>query len=300
MARITKAKLRNIKEVILRRSGLNRHLAYTKRISINGFPIFIPLIEGEGETLLYMERGFKSQLLEKISGIARTDFFIDVGANVGQTMLEVFMDNRQVQYFGFEPNPLAFQMLHRIARVNKIKASLFPWACSSTARPTRIFKECERDSAATILPEIRPDTYENTPAEWVASFPLDMTVKEIVLPKHFVLKIDTEGAELEVLRGATETITAFRPVIFCEVLHAHRESELELNDSHKRSVETFLALNSYSIYLCELSHHGGTETLSGLKRIATFPRGIWSESPYTCDYIFIPLEAENFQLTSFR
>ena len=73
MARITKAKLRNLKEVILRRSGVIKHLAYTKRRSRNGFPLFIPIIEGEGEALLYMELGFKAQLLDKISDIARTD-----------------------------------------------------------------------------------------------------------------------------------------------------------------------------------------------------------------------------------
>jgi FkbM family methyltransferase len=42
-------------------------------------------------------------------------------------------------------------------------------------------------------------------------------------PAPHVLKIDVEGAELEVLRGATRLLSEVRPVIYCEVASKARE-----------------------------------------------------------------------------
>lgn len=51
-----------------------------------------------------------------------------------------------------------------------------------------------------------------TDGESVPIVPLD----KYHLPTLHLLKIDVEGMELDVLRGATETINKFRPLIYCE------------------------------------------------------------------------------------
>ena len=52
---------------------------------------------------------------------------------------------------------------------------------------------------------------------------LDDIIKEDVL----LLKIDTEGYEAQVLRGATETLKKHRPVIYIELCSDYMESSLE-------------------------------------------------------------------------
>jgi FkbM family methyltransferase len=49
----------------------------------------------------------------------------------------------------------------------------------------------------------------------VIAVPLDWLSER--LPPPDVLKIDVEGAELEVLQGATQLLTAKRPIVLCEV-----------------------------------------------------------------------------------
>jgi Methyltransferase FkbM domain len=51
--------------------------------------------------------------------------------------------------------------------------------------------------------------------QMVAAFNLDWLVKK--LPRPNIIKIDVEGAELEVLRGQPYMLNEVRPVILCEV-----------------------------------------------------------------------------------
>lgn len=65
---------------------------------------------------------------------------------------------------------------------------------------------------------------------------------------HFFLKIDVEGGELQTLQGAEQVLAEWRPIIQCEVLHAHRASELEANNQHKADIAKPLAEHKYLIY----------------------------------------------------
>jgi len=236
--------------------------------------------------------GFKSAVVKALEPLARTDIFVDVGANWGQTMLEMYALNPEIRYFGFEPNAEPFAYLQDLAKANRIHAALFPWACADQAKPLQLYRTSDLDSSATTQPSIRPDTYEQADGDWIAAYTLDQSLPEEV-GANFILKIDVEGGENEVLEGAARVLTCQRPWILCEVLHAHRESEFGLNNIRKKSLEKLLDYYEYDIFQCLLPIQE-RERLIGFQSCRQFQRNqLWSCSPHTCDYLFVPRELEN-------
>lgn len=274
----------------IRKTGIFSKINFHKKIRLNESFYKIPVMRGLNTSLLKIRPGFKTDLLEYISSKIKIDCFMDIGANIGQTMLEVYAWKKDIKYYGFEPSSTAFELLKELVRVNTLPAELFPCACSSDSRPIKLFSFSETDVCATMTPEFRP-IYENMNGEWICSYSLDSLEKEINPTKNFVLKIDVEGAELKVLEGAKKTIGGLRPIIMCEVLHANSTSELSLSKKHKKNIELFLKKNDYSIYLCELSKDE-RYNLVKLRRIDNFPSLVYGDSPNTCDYLFLPTELE--------
>ena len=215
--------------------------------------------------------------------------FVDVGVNIGQTMLEVARLLPKIEYFGFEPNIEALCCAKEIANTCQINAHFYPWACSSESKPRELYAESFYDSSATLNPSIRPNTYENIRPQAIAAYPLDQILIDR-LGDGFIMKIDAEGGENEVLKGAFKLLMQKRPLILCEVLNAHRESEIALNNHRKLELEQILNDMRYKIYSIELSAQD-REEFRGLRRITSFQRNLlWSQSPHQCDYIFIPRE----------
>jgi len=216
---------------------------------------------------------------------------LDVGANTGQTLLELFGTGVPIKrYYGFEPNPAAFSIVKRLVSLNPAFAcvDLLSWACSDVDAPVRFYAIAETDTGATFNPSIRPNWYSNMAGTFAPSYRLDSVARQMELCHHFFLKIDVEGGELQVLQGAAEVLGEWRPIIQCEVLHAHRVSELEANDRHKADVASLLSGHDYLIFQCQLSESG--TRLASLLRMEAFPSSSYSKSPQTCDYLFLPHE----------
>jgi len=252
-------------------------------------PIFSAPV-GRRTDVRWTSAGFKSSVIQKIASISNVNQFVDVGANVGQTMLEVFSGNPRIEYYGFEPNPHAFVCLHDLATSIQIKSNLFPWACGIYSEPVNFYSSSIEDCSATMLPEIRPDTYSGLNPAHIASYPLDISLKPYQLSSCFIMKVDVEGFENEVLAGAQQLLQAKRPFILCEVLHAHRDAEVGLNNGRKALLEDFLKKMKYSIFQIHLSPRD-RNTFEGLGRIDGFPRNIlWKSAPHTCDFLFVPQE----------
>jgi FkbM family methyltransferase len=219
---------------------------------------------------------------------------VDVVMNIGQTILELFASGVPIrQYLGFEPNPRAYVLAETLVAANPAMGCcrLFPWACSKSEGPLELFTIAELDSGATIVPEIRPDWYTGRPGALIPAYPLDCIAKRLSLSDRFFFKIDVEGGELAVLKGARDTIQRHQPIIQCEVLHAHRESERVHNDGHKRAILELLEKLNYVPFLCVLPSHAPGRLL-GLERIHTFPSCIFADQPHTCDYLFVPRSIE--------
>jgi FkbM family methyltransferase len=240
---------------------------------------------------VYPSGTFKTNIFWLFSRLTESRQFVDVGVNIGQTLVEIMSLNSKINYFGFEPNIEALSCARSIANSNKFEVTLLPWACSSKASPLEIYMESDADSSATTIKDIRPDIYKRVKPMQIASYPLDQVFYPI--SQHgFMLKVDVEGGENEVFVGASKLFKEKRPLVLCEVLHAHRSSEIDLNNSRKIALHDFLIDVGYDIFLINLSPKDREEYL-GIQKIDQFPMyQLWKDSPHTCDYIFLPSELE--------
>lgn len=274
------------------RLSLKRNIVWELEAFEGKAEFAIPI--NEEQALLYASGTFKREIVKSFLDLTGCRQFVDVGANIGQTMMEIAYSFPDFDYYGFEPNVEAFCCAKSLAEVNRLRVNLFPWACSSAAVPQQFFAESKIDSSATTIASIRPNTYNQIKASSIAAYPLDQVFAERA--EHgFILKIDVEGGENEVLRGSQGLLIGKRPLVMCEVLNAHRRSEFAINNWMKKELESILTDASYKIYRIKLNMHDREEFV-GIDPIEAFPRNIlWKGSSHQCDYVFLP---EELQLSS--
>lgn len=83
-----------------------------------------------------------------------------------------------------------------------------------------------------------------------------------------VIKIDVEGAELSVLRGATALIARCRPVIMFESAPSHDDSSAD-----KEALYQFFTEIDYALIIpCRLAHASAGMTLGGFVDCHVYPR----------------------------
>lgn len=154
----------------------------------------------------------------------RSGAFVDVGVNVGQTLLKVKTLRPPICYVGFEPNPVCVHYTQRLIELNGFKkCTLFPVGLSNRTALTPFFMRNEHDVAASVVEGFRPLS-ESPQKMYVAVFDGDSVLEQFKVGQVGVMKIDVEGGELEVIEGLGKTIRRDRPVIFCEILPLFSES----------------------------------------------------------------------------
>jgi FkbM family methyltransferase len=143
--------------------------------------------------------------------------FLDVGANDG--VFTVFAAKRlgpQGVVWAFEPSARELDRLRFNLELNRLAARVFPVALAETngqAQLTVADHEHEMHNTLGAL------IYEETSTtETIALRRLDDIVGEDPPARIDVMKIDVEGAELRVLRGAATTLLNYRPILLFEVL----------------------------------------------------------------------------------
>ena len=141
--------------------------------------------------------------------------FIDVGANIGYYSLAASSwVGKQGHVYSFEPLPKTNGYLKKNILLNgKENISIYPYACSSSNGKAKMV--VGKESGWSRL------GYKNEGDTVVKLITLDSFIQKNNITSVDVIKIDTEGADFEVIKGATETIRKFKPVILLEVEHIH-------------------------------------------------------------------------------
>jgi len=147
------------------------------------------------------------------------DVFYDLGANIGfYTILAARATGAQGKVFSFEPDFENARRLERnvarngFANVSIIEAGV--WSSSGD----RHFSGANAGSPDRGIGSF---VYQTGPAESAAVVPcvsIDDFAKSAPPPSG--IKCDVEGAEIEVLRGARDTLARHRPWILCETQNA--------------------------------------------------------------------------------
>lgn len=174
--------------------------------------------------------------LSRSSSSGNPSVVFDVGAHHGES-LHHFADlvPAQFRYFGFEPNPESYAKLVTAAESipERVVPTFFPFAVG--AAHGAVDFQVTRASAVSGVLKPEPELMTRVPTGdhkverqiEVEQVSIDDVCFKYGLDKIAILKIDTEGYDLEVLKGASTTLSrGIVDVVVCEVFFVrYREGQ---------------------------------------------------------------------------
>jgi FkbM family methyltransferase len=156
-------------------------------------------------------------------GLSTGGVFLDVGAHIGYDTLKGSVKvGPSGRVISFEPNPRTLQELRaNIAASHATNVTVEPIACTDSEQTLTLYDSTsEGNSGASSLSLANADEAKKgtLPSYTVKARPIDEVVSELGLSRLDVIKVDVEGAEYLVLRGARKTLQRFHPKIVMEVV----------------------------------------------------------------------------------
>lgn len=169
---------------------------------------------------LRKERYFEKDLCERIINDlnnSENKVLLDIGANIGLMTLSVLARVPNTAIYAFEPGPLQAGFFEKTTAENKLTdyVTLYSEALGESLGEATFFVH---DGA-----DIAKDGFKNTGRGeggheiTVQVETLDNWWRTAGKPKVTSVKIDTEGAELFVLKGGTEFLSTVKPVLYLEI-----------------------------------------------------------------------------------
>jgi FkbM family methyltransferase len=262
---------------VLSRLKLLRYL----NLLANTNGVNIPIIGGIGYINYYGTEIWMTQLLQKLLGQTK-DCFVDVGVNLGQTLIKVRGLNKDIEYIGFEPNPVCIFYAEKLILANQFKnCKIIPAGVSNKTEilTLRIFAD-ESDPMASIIEDFK-DQAKNEKSVIVIGEDL---LGEFADKKIGILKIDVEGAELYVLEGFLNLIRRDRPYILMEILPAYTET-IEYSGRLQRQEQVMAHLKNIQYSMLRILK--SEDDLAGLSPIADIGK---HTDYHMSDYLFVPTE----------
>lgn len=143
---------------------------------------------------------------------AGQNIFVDVGANVGGFALRIAERFRKSEVIAYEPNPPIAELFRHNAESTGLAARIdIRTIAIGKSATTAALNVRRNDSGGATL---RPGIGDDVP---VAVRRLDQELTLAQWQRVVVLKVDVEGHELDVFRGATELLKMATPPIIFEV-----------------------------------------------------------------------------------
>lgn len=268
---------------LLRKIGILKHLNIIVKSSVNNRTVFIPIINEIGlSNYLHLSETWMIKLIQKLIQNSIIDgCFVDVGMNIGQTLIKIKAIDPSIDYIGFEPNPNCVNYLNKLIQVNMFSnTKIIPVALSDKTTVTELTLNnlSEIDDTATIIKNLRPLSSVSRTFH-IPTFKFS-DIESIIPGKIGLLKIDVEGSELEVLSGFNMRVRKDRPLILIEFLPVYKkENSNRINRQNK--IYEILQINGYLIYRI-LKNKGDIYCLQKIDQIE-----IHSDLDL-CDYLLIP------------
>jgi FkbM family methyltransferase len=171
-------------------------------------------------------RGFEHPfplLLEQVLKSAPAGLFFDIGANTGVYSLlsKAVCPLREVH--AFEPFQSVLKILRNNIALNKIAADIIVVDAAASNEPgsADLFIPTQEhglvETSASLSSNFKSLHSERVKVRCIK---LDDYCHQLGLDRVAVMKIDVEGVEDKVFKGAQEMIVRDKPIIFCEILSA--------------------------------------------------------------------------------
>mgnify|MGYP003956351857 CR=1 FL=1 len=266
---------------ILSKLRILKWINVSGKIQLNGKEFEVPILGAEGFGNLYMTEPWMIDLLKVVLPIEGKRF-IDVGVNVGQTLLKLKSVSEDIAYIGFEPNPRCVNYARALIETNGfVNVDLVPVGISDGTNLGRLdyYTHGDTDSSASVIPDFRPDQAV-VRSEYVPLFDFDDLTATLGLDSISILKIDVEGGELEVIKSLRNEIAKHQPVILLEVLPVYKEENTS-RLSRQEEIHVILDELGYAWFRVKKAD----DELKGFEMIRRI--GIHSDMN-ACEYVVIP------------
>lgn len=263
---------------ILNRLNLLRYINILVRVNVNGQSFRIPLLNAIGYAHLFPNEIWMQQLLARLLQLREDRTFVDVGVNVGQTMLVYRSITSTGDYIGFEPNPVCVHYVRELLRVNFFQGEVTPCAIGSFDGIGVLYADTRDDSAATMIKGFRENSGRVATSVPVIS---EKSLLSLLGNKVGIIKIDVEGSELEVLKALSSIIVRDQPFVICEILPVyHQNNHFRI----QRQRELLAILESWNFKIFRIKPDG---QLSLLRTIHVH------SNLEECNYLFVPQEFQS-------
>jgi FkbM family methyltransferase len=215
------------------KSLVSRYRQFLSKLFMSKYSgFFIPL--NKDEVLITFD-GFYAVVPINTIGITRIvtneylqpskgDVVVDAGAHYGfYTLHASRLVGADGLVLAFEPHPKNYERFLTNLSLNGIRNVIaFNKALGECDKPIRLYisSHSERHSTSFTL---NPSTHYSGNYIYVKSAKLDTAVGELGIKRVNLIKIDVEGAELSILKGAEKTIDQFRPSLTIAAYHYPEE-----------------------------------------------------------------------------
>ena len=166
-----------------------------------------------------IEEPWMRDVIEKL--LPSTDgIFLDIGVNLGQTLMSLRSIDRHRRYIGFEPNPSCVAAVSQIVYLNHIQeVMLIPLACARDYGVTSLYhyQDSKFDSSASMVSNFR-DESKLRRTTIIAKGAAMECLAAINADRIGLVKIDVEGFEADVLEAIEPILHRDRPLVLIEVL----------------------------------------------------------------------------------
>lgn len=150
----------------------------------------------------------------------------DIGSFEG--LAAMFFARTARQVICFEPNPSSFQRLQENMKLNGFDhVNAYPIGIGAVSQELELLSSWLMPGGASTDRRLAEQIKTNggkLVRERIQVEPLDVAIRDLGLAPPDFIKIDVEGVEADVLRGATQTLQQYRPPLYLEM---HGETRQE-------------------------------------------------------------------------
>jgi len=141
--------------------------------------------------------------------IQPNDIVWDIGANIGATTVHAIHDSRVSEVHSFEPQPRVLPLLKLNVKLNNgdAKCTIHRFALSDSVGQTSLYTSDENNTGRSSL--LHSD--RGRASVEVSTATIDFVIESNLAPAPTIVKIDVEGWEIHVLRGAGKLFSETPP-----------------------------------------------------------------------------------------
>lgn len=175
------------------------------------------IITSDDDYLDYIKDGFEPEMVKLFRALATdSEIILDIGANIGCTA--ILFSELSEKVYAFEPSQTTFALLEKNISMSGRKNVILQ-NIGLGAEPgefTLTFAPSNR-SGGFVSNQTQASVGHTV--EKIVIQQLDEVLKSLNFQQINFIKIDVEGFEGHVLRGARQTLSSYKPVVVLELNH---------------------------------------------------------------------------------